>query len=178
MFTLPKRDEVREDDFFREGEKLELTGFSYSDWARNIDNRISCYCFKLNKSSCAISWDNELEKCVSTSTAEAELNAVVEASKEAVHLANLLRELGVEIQQPVNGFVDNQACIALSRNSMNHRKTHHFPLKVHFVRNLVESQLLELNYLPTHRMPTDTFTKPLGRTKVALFCDVLFGTIT
>ena len=97
MFTLPKRDEVREDDFFREGEKLELTGFSYSYWARNIDNRISGYCFKLNKSSCAISWDNDLEKCVSNSKAEAELYAVVEASNETVHLANLLRELGLVV---------------------------------------------------------------------------------
>ena len=80
---------------FRKSEKLELTGFSDSDWAGNIDNRKSTsgFCFKLNNSSGAISWASKLQKCVSTSTAEAELNAVVEASKEAVHLVNLLREL-------------------------------------------------------------------------------------
>ena len=89
---------------------------------------------------------SKLQKCVSTSTAEAELNAVVEASKEAVHSVNLLRELDLEIQQRVNVFVDNQACIALGKNSMNHGKTKHFALKVHFVRNLVESRLLEPNY--------------------------------
>ena len=165
---------------FRKSEKLELTGFSDSDWAGNIDNRKSTsgFCFKLNNSSGAISWASKLQKCVSTSTAEAELNAVVEASKEAVHLVNLLRELDLEIQQPVNVFVDNQACIALSKNSMNHGKTKHFSLKVHFVRNLVQSRLLELNYLPTDRMPADTLTKALGRTKVSLFRDVLLGTNT
>ena len=31
--------------------------------------------------------------CVSTSTADVELNAVVDASEEAVHLANLLTEI-------------------------------------------------------------------------------------
>ena len=87
----------------------------------------------------------KLQKCVSTSTAEAELNTVVEASKEAVHLVNLLRELDLEIQQSVNVFVDNQACIALNNNSMNHGKTKHFALKVHFIQNVVESRLLELN---------------------------------
>ena len=165
---------------FRKNEKLELTGFSDSDWAGNIDIRKSTsgFCFKLNNSSSAISWASKLQKCVSTSTAEAELNAVVEASKEAVHLVNLLRELDLEIQQPVNVFVDNQACIALSKNSMNHGKTKHFALKVLFVRNLVESRLLELSYLPTDRMQADTLTKALERTKVSLFLDVLHRTNT
>ena len=165
---------------FRKSKKLELTGFSDSDWAGNIDNRKSTngFCFKLINSSGAISWASKLQMCVSTSTAEAELNAVVEASKEPVHLVNQLRELDLEIQQPVNVFVDNQACIALSKNSMNHGKTKQFSLKMHFVRNLVQSRLLELNYLPTDRMPADTLTKALGRTKVSLFRDVLLGTNT
>ena len=77
--------------FFRKSEELELRGFSDSDWASIIDNRKSTsgFCFKLNNSSGAISWANKLQKCVSTSTAEFELNAVVEASKEAKHLENL-----------------------------------------------------------------------------------------
>ena len=72
---------------FRKSEKLELTGFSDSDWAGNTDNSRSTsgYCFKLNKSSGAISWASKLQKCESTSTAEAEFNAVVEVSKESVH---------------------------------------------------------------------------------------------
>ena len=82
---------------FGKCEKLELTGFSDTDWAGNIDNRKSTsgFCFKLNNSSGAISWASQLQSCVSTSTAE--LNAVVEASKEAIHLANLLREFDLEI---------------------------------------------------------------------------------
>ena len=155
---------------FRKSEKLELTGFSASDWAVNIDNRKSTsgFCFKLNNSSGAISWACKLQKCVSTSTAEAELNAVVEASKEAVHLVNLLLELDLDIQQPVNVFVDNQACIPLSKNSMNHGKTKHFAIEVHFVRSLVESRLLELNYLTTDRIPADTL-KSIGEDQSITF---------
>ena len=127
---------------FRKSEKLELTGFSDSDWAGNIDNRRSTggYCFKPNKVQVQ-SVGLVGSKSVSTSTAAAELNAVVEASR-AVHLVNLLRELDLEIHQPVNVFVHNQACIALSKNSMNHGKKKHFALKVLFQRNFVESRLL------------------------------------
>ena len=65
---------------FRKSEKLELTGFSESDWAGNIDNRRNTNggCFKLNKSSGAISWASKLQKCLSTSRDEAELNAIVD----------------------------------------------------------------------------------------------------
>ena len=61
---------------------------------------------------------------------------------------------------------------------MNHGITKHFALEVQFVRNLVESRLLELNYLPTDRPPADKLTKALWRTKVSLFRDVLLGTNT
>ena len=48
---------------FRKSEKLELTGFSDSDWAGNIDNRKSTsgFCFKLNNSSGAISWASKFQ---------------------------------------------------------------------------------------------------------------------
>ena len=132
---------------YRKCDKLDLKGFSDSDWAGNLGSRksTSVYYFKLDNSSGAISWASKLQKCVSTFTAEAELNAVVEASKEAVHLANLLKEMNIDVEQPLQVFVDNQACIALSKNSMNHGKTKHFALKVHFIRNLAETRLLQLN---------------------------------
>ena len=134
--------------------------------------------FKLDNSSGEFSWASELQKCVSTCTAEAELNAVVEASKEAVHLANFLKEMNIDVEQPLQVFVDNQACISLSKNSMNDGKTKQFALKVHFIRNLVETRLLELNYLPTDRMPTDTLRKAFGRKDISLFRDVHLGSNT
>ena len=168
--------------FYRKCDKLDLKGFSDSDWTGNLNSRKSAsgYCFKLDSSSGAISWASKLQKCVSTSTTEAELNALVEASKKAVYLTNILKEMNIDVEQPLQVFVDNQACIALSKNSMNHGKTKHFALKVHFIRNLVETRLLELNYLPTDRMPADTLTKALGekRKKFSLFREVLLGSNT
>ena len=148
----------------RKCDKLDLKDFSDSDWAGNLDSRkiTSGYCFKLDSSSGAISWASKLQKCVSTSTAE-------ETSKKAVHLANLLKEMNMDVEQPLQVFGDNQAFIALSKNSMNHGKTKHLALKAHFIRNLVETRLLELNYLPTDRMPADTLTKALGENKSFTF---------
>ena len=75
---------------FREIQNLDLLNFSDADWAGNIDNRRSTsgFCFKLSESSGAVSWGCKAQKTVATSTAEAEFNSVVEASKKAIHKWN------------------------------------------------------------------------------------------
>ena len=150
------------------------------DWACNFDRgkSTSGYCFKHDNSSGAISWASKLQKCASTSTAGADLNAVVEANKEAVHLSNLLKKMNIDVEQTLQLIVDNQACVALCKNSMNHGRNKHFDLKEHYIRNLVENRLLDLNYLPTDRMPADTLTKVLGRTKTLLFRESLLDSNT
>ena len=69
------------------------------------------------------------------------------------------------VEQPLQNYIDNQAFVVLSKNSINHGKTKHFALKVHLYRNLVENRLLELNYLPTDRMLADTLKKFWGEQK-------------
>ena len=78
----------------------------------------------------------------------------------------------IHVEQPLQVFVDNRTCIALSMNSMSHGKTKHFALKVHFIWNLVGTRLEELNYLFTERKPADNLTK------VSLFRHILLGSNT
>ena len=68
---------------YRRCDKLDIKDLSNSDWAGILDagKSASSYCFKVDNSSGAMSWGSKLQKCISTSTVEAELNAVVESSK-------------------------------------------------------------------------------------------------
>ena len=102
-------------------------------------------------------------------------NSLVEATKEAIHLRDLLQDLSVEVQKPIEIFVDNQAFKALSKQSTHYGKTKHFALELHFIRELVERGELELKYLQTDLMIADVLTKGLGKTKHARFCAALFG---
>ena len=162
---------------FRRGDKLTLECYSDADWAGNLDHRKSTsgYCFKLSSSSAVVSWSSKVQRCVATSTAETEMNSLVEATKEAIHLRDLLQDLSVEVQKPIGIFVDKQACIALSKQSTHYGKTKHFALKLHFIRELVERGELELKYLQTDLMIADVLTKGLGKTKHARFCAALLG---
>ena len=106
---------------FRRSQVLDLLNFSDTDLAGNIhiDNRrsASSFCFKLCELSGAIIWCCKAQKAVATSTAEAEFNSFVEASKEAIHQSGILKDLGIFCKLPLKIFVDNQACIALSKHS-------------------------------------------------------------
>ena len=117
----------------------------------------------------AISWGCKAQKTVATSTTEAKFKSVVEASKEAIHLSGIIEDLVIFCKLPLKIFVDNQACIALSKHSMHQGKTKHFAIKLHFVRELVENQKLELSYLTTENMPADILTKSHGIRKHSHF---------
>ena len=67
-----------------------LNGYTDSDYASCKDDRRSITGFCFNVGSGAISWAARRQTCVSTSTTQAELHALSEAAKEAVHLRGIM----------------------------------------------------------------------------------------
>lgn len=76
------------------GSKFNLVGFSDADYANDIETRrsISGYVFLLTNGS--ISWSSQRQKLVTLSTTESEYVAAAAATKEAVWLRKLLKDLG------------------------------------------------------------------------------------
>ena len=118
-------------------------------------------------------WTSKLQASVALSTAEAEVNACTVAVQELSYVCGVLSELGVVVVKPVSVFVDNQACIALSKHSIHHNKTKHFAIKTCFLQEKTEKGEILLEFLPTDRMPADLLTKPLGKIKTELFTKIL-----
>ena len=63
-------------------------------------------------------------------------------------------------------YCDNLNSIQLAKNPVFHTRTKHIKVHYHFVRELVLSGEVELQYVPTDRQTTDIFTKPLGLDKL------------
>ena len=60
-----------------------------------------------------VSWASVPDKTASTSTCEAEVNAAVVATKDALHIAQLFRDPGyAPSDRPLQIAEDNAACIA------------------------------------------------------------------
>ena len=91
--------------------------------------------------------------------------ALTNACQEATWLKRLLSCLSRQEEKTVLIAEDNQSCIALSRNPRYHGRTKHISIRHHFVRNLVESGEVSVEYCPTEDMIADVLTKPLNKQK-------------
>ena len=79
----------------------------------------------------AVSWQSCLQNCVSMSTIEEEYIAMTEACKEALWLACLVGDLGVQVEMPMI-HCDSQSAIMLVKNPVSHAKTKQIAIKYHF----------------------------------------------
>ena len=111
-----------------------------------------------------ISWKASLQSVVALSTTEAEFMAITEATKEALWLQGLVGELGVK-QEHVSVFSDNQSAIHLTRNQGFHERTKHIDVRLHFIREVVNSQKVKVVKVHTDDNPADFITKPVTSVK-------------
>ena len=83
-------------------------------------------------------------------------------------MRNILTEIGVTLQStsPIL-WCDNVSAQSLASNPVHHAITKHIELDVHFIRDLVATNQLDILYVSTYHQPTDLFTKPLP---FARFC--------
>ena len=79
---------------------------------------------------------------------------------------------------PSSVFVDNQACIAMTKNAVISHKVKHFAIKLHFLQEKIDEKVLEVKFCPTENMTADILTKALGRVKFQRFSKEIAGGIT
>lgn len=86
--------------------------------------------------------------------------ALCEATKEAIWLKNLMRDLG-EVQESTVIWCDNQSAIKLTINHQFHQRTKHIDIRFHFIREAEENKLIQVKYIDTKEQLVDILTKPL-----------------
>ena len=84
-----------------------------------------------------ISWSSKRQLTVSRSSAEAEYRSVAHAVAEMVWLRQLLTELHRPVQQATIVYCDNVSAMYMSCNPVQHQRTKHIEIDIHFVREKV-----------------------------------------
>ena len=140
-----------------------LTGFCDSDWAGDCDSRksISRFCFTLG--SGAFSWSSKKQPIVALSSTEAEYKAACFAACEVVWLRRILAHLGVQVKEATVLKCNSQSCMAIAKNPVFHARTKHIEIQYHYVCELIEDEVVELEYCPTQLNRDDIFTKALPK---------------
>eukprot|EP00253_Pinus_taeda_P017575 PITA_17575 len=127
--------------------------------------RILCYVRVFTLGSGPITWACKKQAAISLSSAEAEYRGAVEASKQALWLRQILSEFGFEQQHPTTLWCYNQSAIQLCKDPVQHQRSKHIELHMHFIRKLIHDHVLEVQYCSTDDQVADIFTKALTEAK-------------
>ena len=100
------------------------------------------------------------QKLNSTSSTDAEILALCEATKTTLHLRNILEELSLEPKYKIIAKQDNQSAILMSTNPSKFAKSKHLLTKLMFIRGLYANKILEIEYQHTSLIIADLLTKP------------------
>ncbi|GKB38995.1 ribonuclease H-like domain-containing protein, partial [Tanacetum coccineum] len=94
-------------------------------------------------------------------SAEAKYRGVANAVVETCWLRNLLRELHTPLSSATLVYCDNVSAVYLSCNPVQHQRTKHIEIDIHFVRDLVAAGQVRVLHVPSRYQFADIFTKGL-----------------
>jgi hypothetical protein len=139
-------------------------GFSDAAYANQDDNKsISGYVFLV--SGGAITWKSKKQTIIALSTTESEYVALSEASHEASWLRNLYGELGFIQKSPTLIKGDNEGSISMTHNPQFHVQSKHITLQHHWVHDLVNNKVLDIQSCRNPEQTADVLTKSLLKLK-------------
>ena len=136
-----------------------LIAYTNADWGGCPDTRRSTsgYCVFLGDN--LVSWSSKRQATLSRSSAEAEYRGVANVVSETCWLRNLLLELHCPLSKATIVYYDNVSAIYLSGNPVQHQRTKHVELDIHFVRAKVARDQVRVLHVPSRYQYVDIFTK-------------------
>ena len=113
----------------------------------------------------AITWRSKKQTTIALSSTEAEYIALSEAGREACWLRNLYEEIGYTQKSPNIIKGDNDGSIAMARNPQFHKRSKHIATRWHWIRDLVQENIINIESCRDPEQTADILTKPLPRPK-------------
>jgi hypothetical protein len=108
-----------------------------------------------------VSWSVKRQTVVSHSSAEAEYCVVANGVAEATWLRQLLHELQTPPSRCTLVYCGNISVVYLSTNLVQHQRTKHVKIDLHFIREKVVIGQVRILHVPTTSQFADIFTKGL-----------------
>ncbi len=148
-----------------------LESYTNSNWTEDQDIRRSISEYAFNVDSDVINWFSKRQFIVTLSICEIEYTKQILVAKEAIWLRNLMTQLtcDVEYSQAMMIYENNQSAIVLVKNSQFHARIKHIDIQIHFIREKVTEESIDLFYVLIDQMIADDLIKSLIKDKFVQF---------
>nr|XP_016447195.1 PREDICTED: uncharacterized mitochondrial protein AtMg00810-like [Nicotiana tabacum] len=143
----------------------QLLAYCDSDWGACLQTGRSVTGYLVKFGGALVSWKSKKQETVSRSLAEAEFRSMATCIAEITWLISLFRELGVEIQLPVQLRCYSKAVIQITANPIFHERTKHIDIDCHFVRERILYGIVQTNHVSIKEQLADILTKSLAKTQ-------------
>jgi len=153
--------------------KGEIIAYSDADFAGDIKDRKSTSGYIILMGNSPISWSSKKQTIVATSTAEAEYISTSECIKKILWYKNILNEI-FKFSKPIKLYTDNLSSKTSMENGDLNTKLKHIEIKYYFNKDLIEKNIIKLEYINTSEMLADILTKNVNGTKMTKFANKIF----
>jgi hypothetical protein len=142
---------------------IELFGFSDASHIMGYDSkgRLGCCCF-LGLDSGAIQSLSQLDTTVSHSSMIVEIKALDILIRIIIHIRNVLEFLDHLQSKPTPCYHDNKSAVALSTTLKTNHRTRHINLRINFIREQINAQVIQVIWVSTGINVSDILTKALA----------------
>jgi hypothetical protein len=121
----------------RRSSSFDLVVYTNADWAGCSDTHRSTSGYAVFLGDNLVSWSVKWQTVISCSSVEVEYRAVANGVAEVTWLRQLLHELQAPSSCCTLVYCDNISAVYLSTNPVQHQRTKHVEIDLHFVREKV-----------------------------------------
>jgi hypothetical protein len=117
-------------------------------------------------------WRSQKQTCTALSTNEAEYIAASDASRDALWMRNIVRDLGLIVDSPFPPMImhiDNAGAQAMAEDTLTTKRSKHVDVRYHYIQEKVHDGVIELQHCHTADQLADGLTKPLRVDKFERF---------
>ena len=116
--------------------------------------------------------ESKLKKSVALSTTEAKLILAVESCKELIWMKRFIGELSCDQERYVL-YCDGQNAFHLGKNSTFHGLSKNIDVRYHWIQDVLDTKLLELEKIHINDNSSDMMTKTLPTGKFEDCCMIV-----
>nr|GEW88632.1 ribonuclease H-like domain, reverse transcriptase, RNA-dependent DNA polymerase [Tanacetum cinerariifolium] len=165
-YLLHTRPDLRTKDYgitYKHNRGNKIHGFSNSSYGVNTQEGKGTASIIFYYGESPISWSTQKQATVALSSCESEFIATTAAATQALWLKRLLSKLTHSQEDKITIQVDNKSAIALMKNPVFHGRSKHIDTKYNFIRECVEREDIQVEFVNGKYQKADILTKALPK---------------